>query len=51
VSKGTPCLLVGGDREWRVRTGDYRMVYEIHDDVLLVRFVAVRHHRDSYRRR
>ena len=22
--------LVGGDREWRVRTGGYRIVYEIH---------------------
>ncbi|MHA6510332.1 type II toxin-antitoxin system RelE family toxin [Tessaracoccus sp. Y1736] len=28
--------LVGGDGEWRVRTGDYRIVYEIHDNVLLV---------------
>jgi mRNA interferase RelE/StbE len=25
--------LVGGDGEWRVRTGDYRVVYEIYDDV------------------
>jgi len=33
--------LVGGDGEWRVRTGDYRIVYEIHDDVLLVLVVAV----------
>jgi len=28
--------LVGGAGEWRVRTGDYRIVYEIHDDELLV---------------
>lgn len=28
--------LVGGDGEWRVRTGDFRIVYEIHDQVLLV---------------
>ena len=38
---GEPCpsgatKLVGGDGEWRVRTGDYRIVYEIHDNVLLV---------------
>jgi len=25
--------LVGGRGEWRVRTGDYRIVYEVHDDV------------------
>lgn len=35
--------LVGGEGEWRVRTGDYRIVYEIHDDVLLVLVVAVGH--------
>ena len=28
--------LVGGSGEWRVRTGDYRIVYEIKDDRLLV---------------
>ena len=43
--------LVGGDDEWRVRTGDYRIVYEIHDDVLLVLVVAVGHGRDIYRPR
>ena len=42
--------LVGGDGEWRVRTGDYRIVYEIYDDVLLVLVVAVGHRRDIYRR-
>lgn len=43
--------LVGGDIEWRVRTGDYRIVYEIHDNVLLVLVVAVGHRRDIYDRR
>jgi mRNA interferase RelE/StbE len=42
--------LVGGGGEWRVRTGDYRIVYEIDDGVLLVLVVAVRH-RDVYRSR
>lgn len=41
--------LVGGDGEWRVRTGDYRIIYEIRDDVLLV--LAVGHTRDIYQRR
>jgi len=41
--------LVGGEGEWRVRTGDYRIVYEIHDRVLLVLVVAVGHRRDVYR--
>ena len=43
--------LVGGDGEWRVRTGDYRIVYEIHDSVLLILVVAVGHRRDIYDRR
>ena len=39
-------ILVGGNGEWRVRTGDYRIVYEIHDNVLLVLVVAVGHRRE-----
>jgi len=43
--------LVGGAGEWRVRTGDYRIVYEIEDDVLVVLVIALGHRRDIYRRR
>ncbi|MFZ1409913.1 MAG: type II toxin-antitoxin system RelE/ParE family toxin [Micropruina sp.] len=43
--------LVGGEGEMRVRTGDYRIVYEVHDRVLLVLVVAVGHRRDIYERR
>lgn len=43
--------LVGGAGEWRVRTGDYRIVYEVRDQVLLVLVVAVGHRREIYRRR
>ena len=43
--------LVGGNGEWRVRTGDYRIVYEIYDNVLLVLVVAVGHRREIYNRR
>ena len=35
--------LVGGAGESRIRTGEYRIVYEIQDDVLLVLVVAVGH--------
>jgi mRNA interferase RelE/StbE len=41
--------LTGGHGEWRVRTGDYRIVYEVHDQVLVVLVVAVGHHREIYR--
>ncbi|WP_300385479.1 type II toxin-antitoxin system RelE/ParE family toxin [Nocardioides sp.] len=43
--------LVGGDGEWRVRTGDYRVIYEVRDGVLLVLVLAVGHRRDIYRSR
>lgn len=43
--------LVGGAGEWRVRTGDYRIVYEIEEDRLLVLVLRVGHRRDVYRSR
>jgi mRNA interferase RelE/StbE len=41
--------LVGGAGEWRVRTGDYRIVYDIRDKKLVILVVAVGHRRDVYR--
>ena len=41
--------LVGGSGEWRVRTGDYRSVYDIEDDRLVVLVLRVAHRRDVYR--
>lgn len=43
--------LVGGSGEWRVRTGDYRIIYEIVDDRLVVLVIGVGHRRDIYRNR
>lgn len=42
--------LVGGAGEWRIRTGDYRVLYEIEDDALLVLVIRVGHRREVYRR-
>lgn len=42
--------LVGGAGEWRVRTGDYRIVYEIEDERLLVLVLSVGHRREIYQR-
>lgn len=42
--------LVGGSGAWRVRTGDYRIVYEIIDDRLLVLVVRMAHRREVYDR-
>lgn len=43
--------LVGSEGEWRVRTGDYRIIYEINDGVLVILVLAVGHRREIYQRR
>lgn len=41
---------LSGDAElYRIRVGDYRVLYGIEDDVLLVLVVRVGHRRDVYR--
>jgi len=40
--------LVGGSGEWRVRTGDYRVIYEIHDAELLVLVLRMAHRCEIY---
>lgn len=35
---------------WRVRVGDYRVIYTIHDDVLVIVVVTVGHRREVYDR-
>ncbi|MBF6620527.1 MAG: type II toxin-antitoxin system RelE/ParE family toxin [Patulibacter sp.] len=46
----TATPLVGRAGEWRVRTGDYRVVYEIHEGRLHVLVLRLGHRRDVYRR-
>jgi mRNA interferase RelE/StbE len=41
--------LKGGSDEYRIRVGDYRVVYTIDDDNNIVLIVAVAHRRDVYR--
>jgi mRNA interferase RelE/StbE len=42
--------LKGGDREWRIRIGEYRAVYTIDDTKLLVEVTRIRHRREIYER-
>jgi mRNA interferase RelE/StbE len=41
--------LAGTEGDWRVRVGDYRVVYEIDDVTREVRVNRVRHRREVYR--
>jgi mRNA interferase RelE/StbE len=41
--------LKGDDDLWRVRVGDYRIVFSIHNDLLLVLVIRIAHRREVYR--
>lgn len=41
--------LLGEDNLWRIRVGDYRIVYTIDDKKLMVLVVRVAHRKDVYR--
>ena len=41
--------LVGSKNDWRIRVGDYRVIYEIADEIRIVRINRVRHRREVYR--
>ena len=38
-----------GRDAWRIRAGDYRVIYEIHDRALKIIVVTVGHRREIYR--
>jgi mRNA interferase RelE/StbE len=40
--------LKGGDNEWRIRVGDYRLVYEIDDAAKTVDVTRIAHRREVY---
>jgi mRNA interferase RelE/StbE len=43
------CLkLTGEENLWRIRVGDYRVIYTIDDRLRNVDIVAVRHRREAY---
>ena len=42
------CLKLTGQESYRIRVGDYRIIYEIEDDILTVLVVKIGHRRDVY---
>ena len=43
------CKKLSGQEKYRVRCGDYRVLYTIEDDILIVYVVKVGHRREVYR--
>jgi mRNA interferase RelE/StbE len=42
-------LKLSGAEKYRLRCGVYRILYEIHDEVLIICVVKVAHRKDAYR--
>jgi mRNA interferase RelE/StbE len=38
----------GNNKFHKIRTGDYRIIYEIHDDALVILVVKIGHRKDIY---
>jgi len=45
---GQATQLVGGVGAWRVRSGDWRILYEIHDDELIILVLDIGHRSRVY---
>ena len=43
------CQKLSGQERYRIRQGDYRIVYSIEDEIKIVRVVKVGHRREVYR--
>lgn len=48
--KPSGCRKISGSKnDWRIRIGDYRVIYEIDDKLHAVRIMIVKHRREAYR--
>jgi len=44
------CIKLRGSKDlWRMRVGNYRIIYSINDNTKVVDVIAVRHRRDAYK--
>ena len=43
------CEKLSGQERYRIRQGNYRIIYQIQDDLLLVTIVKIGHRRDVYK--
>ncbi len=44
------CIKLKGRTAWRIRVGDYRVIYEIQDNLLIITVITVGHRRDVYKK-
>ena len=41
--------ITGTKNDWRIRVGDYRIIYEVDDNLQVVKIMRVRDRREAYR--
>ena len=41
--------ITGSKSDWRIRIGEYRVIYEIDEKSSAVRIIRIRHRREAYR--
>jgi mRNA interferase RelE/StbE len=41
--------ITGTKNDWRIRVGDYRIIYEVDDNARIVKVMRVRDRREAYR--
>ena len=46
----TGCKKLKGEPAWRIRVGDYRVIYEVDDEKVTIIVITVGHRKDVYRR-
>ena len=45
------CEKLSGDEKYRIRHGNYRIVYAIQDEILVVYVIKIGHRKDIYKKR
>jgi len=45
----TGCIKLSGRPAWRIRVGDYRVIYEIHEKQLIIIVISIGHRWEVYR--
>ena len=43
------CKKLSGEEKYRIRSGNYRILYLIKDDILFIYIIKIAHRRDVYR--
>ena len=43
------CKKLVGVEAWRIRIGDYRVIYEIQDNILIVSVIEIGHRKEIYK--